>query len=57
VTLTAYDGDGDGDQVVWQVPFGSVDTPFDPAIGTALGVLAIGSLLLFRMDRRRTTAA
>jgi hypothetical protein len=57
VTLTAYDGDGDGDQVVWQVPFGSVDTPFDPAVGTALAVLAIGSVLLFRMNRRRPTAA
>jgi hypothetical protein len=42
---------------VWQVPFGSVDTPFDPAVGTVLGVLAIGSLLFFRMNRRRPTAA
>jgi len=56
-TLTAFGSNGAGNQVAWRVPFGSVDSPFDPALGSFLGALVLGSLLLFRINRRRPITA
>lgn len=56
-TLTASGGDGAKDQVAWQLSFGSADTPFDPAIGASLGAVVLGSLLLYRVNRRRPATA
>jgi hypothetical protein len=56
-TLTASGGDGAKNQVVWQLSFGSADTPFDPAVGASLGAVLLGSLLLFRINRRRPATA
>jgi len=56
-TLTAYSDSGAGDRVIWQIPFTGADTPFDPAIGTALAALVLGLVLLIRINRRRPTAA